>query len=139
MERTDSNKVRKALEMLGFPPNEEMEEQFQVMLMALDVYEARSHSYGEVWKQYGALSNLLSVARKADRLMECWWHNPDGAAALSKDTLDDAYDLLNYAAFFIRNASAGNMNGSPPDRPTGTVVQLFAAEDPDNPVAEYRQ
>jgi len=93
-----------------------LDEQLAVILEALEVYRQRSVSYGEVWRQYGATGNLLQAARKVDRLMEMWWHNPDGAAALQKDALDDAIDAINYLVFFIRLAREGNLTGSAPDR-----------------------
>ena len=83
---------------------------------ALNIYRQRGLSYGEVWRQYGATANLVQAARKIDRLMEMWWHNPDGAVALQKDALDDAFDALNYLVFFIRLARDGNITGSAPDR-----------------------
>lgn len=100
--------------------------QFMVFLGALKVYNDRTTAYGQVWKQYGALSNLLSVARKVDRMMALWWHKAEEVLdehgkvkpLLHKDNLDDAVDLLNYCVFFIRNASASNLYGNEPRRPT---------------------
>lgn len=102
--------VDQALEYLG---------QMNVLMHCARIYDQRSAAYGQVWRQHGALSNLLSAARKIDRLMEVWYHSPDGAKALHKDALDDAYDAINYLAFFIRNAQAGNLTGYRPERPDG--------------------
>lgn len=103
------------LEQFGIQPNEDNARQLLVFLNAVELYDERSRSYGQVWRNYGALSNLLSVARKADRLMKVWWHDRhDEDAAphdFHKDELDDAWDLLNYAAFFIRNAKNLNLTG----------------------------
>jgi hypothetical protein len=90
------------------------------MVEALRIYNSREQSYGSVWRQYGALSNLLSVARKVDRLMHAWWHQPDGPYT-HKDSLDDAYDGINYVCFFIRNVLDGNMTGSAPERPADRI------------------
>lgn len=128
--RNDSETLRACLEWLGFQPSEELEEQFQVLVEALHIYHERSASYGEVWKQYGARSNLLQVARKADRLMECWWFNPDGAVALHKDALDDGFDMINYMTFFIRNARAANLDGTAPERPDDAVITHHADNTP---------
>lgn len=98
-------------------PTPENMEQLNVFLKAVQIYGSRTGSYGQVWRQYGALSNLVSVARKVDRLMHSWWHAVSGIPALHKDNLDDAFDLLNYAAFFIRNATSGNITGEQPERP----------------------
>lgn len=83
----------------------------------LEIFESRTSAYGEVWKQYGALSNLLSAARKIDRLMEMWWRGDGSVPAIHKDALDDAIDAMNYLAFFVRNATEGNLTGSVPVRP----------------------
>lgn len=85
---------------------------FNILMECLKVHDGRTKAYGTVWKRYGALSNLLSAARKVDRLMESWWRRGDGhAPALHKDNLDDAYDAINYLVFMIRNARSGNLTG----------------------------
>lgn len=103
-----------------------MPDQNEVFEQCLQIHEGRSEAYGEVWRNYGAVSNLLSAARKVDRLMETWW---DGmingtAPSIHKDALDDAYDAINYLAFFIRNAQNGNFTGERPERPDVDLVEL---------------
>lgn len=84
----------------------------------------RTLSYGTVWRRFGAMANLLNAARKVERLMEMWWDTinedvdivgDDGKIvhlpALHKDGLDDAFDAINYLAFFIQNARQGNITG----------------------------
>ena len=87
----------------------------------------RTVSYGVVWRRFGALSNLLNAARKVERLMESWWDEvgesfdivgDDGKRvtrlpALHKDNLDDAFDAINYLAFFIQCARNANITGEP--------------------------
>jgi hypothetical protein len=104
-------------------PTEELKEHLLVFLQAVKICNDRTHAYGLVWRQYGALSNLLSAARKVDRLMQVWWFDPDGGQALHKDALDDAFDLLNYTCFFIQNARMGNIQGTPPRRPLRVVKE----------------
>lgn len=91
----------------------------EVLMKAHNLYEERTQSYGQVWRQYGGLSNLLNAARKIDRLMEVWWHgwNNGEAPVIHKEALDDAYDALNYLTFFIRSVGEGNITGSIPVRP----------------------
>lgn len=102
----------------GVPDTPEVRKQLEVFVEALRIFESRNAAYGDVWMQYGALSNLLSVARKVDRTMEAWWHDSPGELpVMHKDALDDAIDLINYAVFFIRNARDGNVTGCAPDRP----------------------
>lgn len=99
----------------GIDVTDDNREQLRVCLEAVRTYSERTQTYGQVWRQYGALSNLLSSARKVDRLMEGWWH--DGAPPLHKDGLDDAIDLINYTVFFMRNAREANFVGDRPKRP----------------------
>ena len=87
----------------------------EVFEEATGLYVVRSRSYGQVWRNYGALSNLLSAARKVDRTMETWWHQQ--TPVMHKDALDDAMDAINYLNFFVRNAREGNITGQTPDRP----------------------
>ena len=86
-------------------------EHFHVLMECLCVHEGRTKAYGTVWKRYGALSNLLSAARKVDRLMEIWWRKGGSPQMLHKDALDDALDGINYLVFMIRNARNGNLTG----------------------------
>lgn len=98
----------------------------EVLMKVQRLYEERSESYGQVWRQYGALSNLLNVARKIDRLMEVWWHgwNNGETPVIHKDALDDAYDAFNYLTFFIRSVGEGNITGSLPQRPDAKVFEM---------------
>lgn len=91
------------------------------------IFIDRSKHYGQLHRQYGALSNLLQAARKIDRLMEYWWHAEE-TPAIHKDALDDAFDGLNYLAFFIRNARDGNLTGAAPKRPTDYEEQAEAMD-----------
>lgn len=87
-------------------------EHFEFLMKCLKLHNDRTRAYGTVWKRYGALSNLLSAARKVDRLMESWWRRGEGhAPALHKDNMDDALDAVNYLVFMMRNARAGNVTG----------------------------
>lgn len=96
------------LEACGIDPTSDMLTHLNVLVEALLIHETRK-IYGGIWRKYGALSNLLSIARKADRLMQIFWY---GSGELThKNSTDDAYDLINYAAFFIRNVTDGNMKG----------------------------
>jgi hypothetical protein len=88
---------------------------------AWQIMKQRTQAYGLSFKQYGALANLLNAARKVDRLMEVWWRGEDDAVAmLDKDLLDDAFDGINYLAFFIQEAREGNLLG---DRPEYAHIQ----------------
>jgi hypothetical protein len=96
---------------------ESLSDQHQVLEEALRIFMDRNKVYNDTWKTYGALSNLVRAAQKVDRMMEVWWHEMNGGAALGKDTLDDALDAINHLVFFIRCAREGNFTGAPPERP----------------------
>lgn len=117
VEALQDNAIVDLFRAFGIDNTEDNRNQLRVMVEAVQVYDKRSAVYGQLWQQYGALSNLLSVARKADRLMEEWWHNDGAPPVMHKDALDDAVDLLNYTVFFMRNARVLNVLGSVPDRP----------------------
>lgn len=102
--------IREFLGVHGIEATEDIVAHLQVFIQALRIRQSRK-IYGAAWRRYGALSNLLSVARKVDRLMQVFWHG-DGVIN-HKDALDDAYDLINYAAFFIQNKEARNERGEP--------------------------
>lgn len=80
-------------------------EQFEVYLDAYGVYLERNARYTNLWRQYGARDTAHHCRSKALRV----------GAELSKDKasddydLDDAYDLINYSVFTIRNVDEGTI------------------------------
>jgi hypothetical protein len=86
----DKDQLVAALEALEIEPTEEMLNQAQM--------------YGQAWKRLGALNNLTRMATKVERLLEQFWHREDNRNGAD---LDDAVDLLNYDAFFMRQAIEG--------------------------------
>jgi len=121
--------VMDLMEQLGAEATQENIDHLFTLLRAFSLYAERTKSYGQVWRQYGAVSNLLNAARKVDRAMELWWHKQDEILdgngnvrpLLHKDNLDDPYDAINYLVFMIRNARSGNVFGEAPDRPRGEI------------------
>lgn len=116
--------IKVVLDDVGVEPNPENIAHLMVFMEALRVYDQRSRSYGMVWQQYGALSNLINASRKVDRLMAVWWSGAKQIIgrgqlpAIHKDYVDDAVDALNYLAFFLRNVRNHNFTGTTPTRPT---------------------
>jgi len=117
------------LERNGVAVNPDTIEHLSIMVEALVVYDSREQSYSGVWRQYGALSNLLSAARKVDRLMSVWWREGGVVPVLHKDNLDDVIDAINYSVFMIRNARQGNILGFTPERPSGPVPERLSGGD----------
>lgn len=97
--------------VLGGRPNMDTVEQFMTMMECVVIHHERSRKYGQAWRKYGALNNLLRLASKVERLIEQFWRSrfSDGAPAidLHNPDLDDAYDAVNYAVFMIRQGKAG--------------------------------
>jgi hypothetical protein len=82
--------------------NEDLREQAKVFLDALKVMADRQR-YGATWRRTGWMGALLNVDRKCGRLMAEFWNSNK----LQTRESDDAIDLLNYAAFFIRLLQEG--------------------------------
>jgi hypothetical protein len=99
--------------------NTDLSEHEAVLKKCMALYEQRTEAYGQAWKNYGAVANLINAARKTDRTMETWYHGLMNGElpSLHKDALDDAYDAINYFVFFIRCITEANFTGSIPLRP----------------------
>lgn len=100
----------KALTAAGLYPTDEMIPQAMILLNCLALYQERDQKYGSVWKRLGALNNLTRMSIKIERLLSMYWHKKryiqeeDNGQTYDLD-LDDAYDLINYSCFFIRQAT----------------------------------
>lgn len=72
--------------------------QLHVMLQALAIYDERNKDYNDNWVRMGWRGLLIRIRERADRLWDKWW---DREQAETRDE-DDALDLINFAAFFVR-------------------------------------
>ena len=125
--RADVEALANVFDQYGLDLTEENFEHFQVMMDVLKLYDERTIVYGQVWKNYGALNNLVRAATKIDRLMATWWHETMDIPPMHKDSLDDAYDAINFLLFFMRCAKEMNITGQPPERPS--VLKLLTGKD----------
>lgn len=101
----DMDDIEEALRALSITVNDESVFQMHVMAQALRTHESRSGSYKTAWKRLGALNNLARMSTKCERLLERHWYgNPPKDLDID---LDDAFDLINYCVFFIRQAELG--------------------------------
>ena len=90
----------------------EPDPQMKVFQDAFRIYQERQEQHGDqVWKASGWRGMLIDMRKKLDRLWFATWDADDETVELG---LDSAYDLLNYTAFFIRQAQAGDRNGTWP-------------------------
>ena len=72
--------------------------QLRVFTHAMHIYVQREEKRGGIWKEFDPEDKLMHLRDKLRRMEYSWEHFSDGATL----DLDDAYDLLNYAAFYIR-------------------------------------
>lgn len=95
---------------LGISPRDTTLDQISIFRRALEIFESKNNAdggYEDLWKQYGWADNLLHMRSKLSRIERRF--RDQGATHVD---LDDAYDLLNYVVFFIRNVLEENPNGS---------------------------
>lgn len=91
----------------GWPDNEATRELAWFFIGCMDTYAERSKKYGEAWRRFGAVNNLVRAASKAERLLEQFWYKAAPPSHTEVADLDDAVDMANYIAFFHTQASAG--------------------------------
>lgn len=89
----------------GIEDTDDVRRQLLVMIEALRIYSEREEKYAGAWKEYGALNNLVRLSTKVKRLTNRYWKHH--VEADPDPDLDDAYDAINYAVFFIRQAKEG--------------------------------
>ena len=87
-------------------------EQLGIFLSALEIMDEREKRYKELWKKDGWKGNLFHVKSKFMRMWQQFWIDEGRSEVEGKSELDDAYDLLNYVAFFLRNYNENNEKGS---------------------------
>lgn len=97
--------ARHALAMIGVPLSDTNVEHFQVLWAAMNLFDNRNSRYRDNWRRYGWRDSLHHCRSKLSRMFSLF-----GSDDPNKD-LDDALDLINYAAFFIRNVKDGNEHG----------------------------
>lgn len=103
----ESDNVRLILELLGVAYTEDNYAVMSMFVRAYQIYIERQAKYHDAWKRYGALNNLIRSASKLQRVQEVYWY-PDEVPLDDMDLdLDDAFDALNYLAFFITQAERG--------------------------------
>lgn len=94
----------------GMVPDQSNLAQFYTLMEALRIHDERNVVYQDVWKITGWKGAIFDIYKKATRL---WVMFRGGNAGVEK-TIDDAYDLINFACFFIRGKREGNEWGEIP-------------------------
>jgi len=93
---TDEYDALKAYGYMDVDSN--MEGQFEVLMEAFALFMERDPHHKSLWKEYGASDTAFHCKSKALRLN-----------VAPPEHLDDALDLINYAAFTIRNVREGRL------------------------------
>jgi hypothetical protein len=93
--------IRAAYKIADTPSNFE---QFSIFMIALEIHSERNARYRDVWRVTGWRGALYDLYKKATRLFRQYWR---GTATPGAD-VDDAYDLINFAAFFLRGRDEEN-------------------------------
>jgi hypothetical protein len=100
-----------ALDALGLDKDDlALQQQMEILADALVIYAERNEKYHDNWKRMGWRGTLVRLRERAERLWDNYW-NADDLDFLEEKMyvprdVDDALDLINFAAFFIRG-----MNG----------------------------
>jgi hypothetical protein len=97
------------LRAFGLEDTPNAQEMLEVFLNALRIHEDRDRRYGDGWKRRGWLGNVADIIRKGERVRSMFWDSTEYDIV---DDPDDLFDLINYAAFAIRNSWRGNRTGS---------------------------
>lgn len=101
-----------AFAMTPGPQAEAAKAQLMIFGDAMNVYIARNERYKDNWKKMGWRGQLVRMKERVERLWDDFWGKepiPDGVDELMN--VDDAIDLINFAAFFIRAANDNNRDG----------------------------
>jgi hypothetical protein len=84
-----------------------------VFLEALKVYAERK--YNDNWVRFGWRGCLFRLRERVERLWDNLWDATPPPTDFTKwcgENLDDAIDMINFAAFFVRAVRENNRDGS---------------------------
>lgn len=94
----ESRLIVEFLEANGFESTKTNVYQMRVYMKAMYIFAERNERYKDLWKKSGWFGNIFHIHHKALRL----FRNFIREGGEGEPSLDDAYDLINYAAFAIR-------------------------------------
>ena len=90
------------------PGAEAVYTQLTIFIRALEVYAERNERYKDNWRRMGWRGMLVRIRERAERLWDNLWDVP---GPIPKRELDDALDMINFAAFLIRAAAGETTRG----------------------------
>lgn len=112
MAATLLDQAAKLLELLVIPINDTNLEQAAVLISALYIFDSRNQKYNDLWKQGGTEDNLQHLKHKVARIRsvtEVALDREETDGPIPVMSVDDAFDIINYAAFAFRNAVEGRL------------------------------
>ena len=89
-----------------------MTEQVEEFSKAMEIYRDRSLTYGDTWRESGALGQALRARDKVNRFLAQVSEARRRDLSMDGVNLEDAYDAMNHLAFATRCIIEGNMVGS---------------------------
>jgi hypothetical protein len=98
----DQSRIGEVLGLMGLEDSQTNRRQLGVMNEALLIFQERERSRGGLWMQTGYPDSALHIKSKALRLNQA----VAMGAAEGEEAIDEALDVINYAAFYVRNARA---------------------------------
>lgn len=110
--------AKQCLIVLGIEPTATNIEQMTIFIEAMLLYTERNARYSDVWRATGWRGAVYDIYKKARRLFQQFWDPETQAPTGERNVIhgkvtDDAFDLINFAAFFIRGVDEQNEWGTP--------------------------
>lgn len=100
--RIEDGSLRAACHVLGLEESDENVAQLRVMTGSMRIYQERGKSRGDLWQEAGYPDSAHHLKSKAMRVA-----NSVRLGTELEEGIDSALDAINYAAFFVRNLTAG--------------------------------
>lgn len=91
------------LQDCGLDGKEAEVEQLRIFVEALGIYADRDAARGEAWREFGTEDKAHHIRSKAARISAGIGRVNIGSIKIT-DLVDEALDIINYAAFFVRQA-----------------------------------
>jgi len=97
------NRLKEALVLLGLEPTQTNQCQLHVMTEAMAIFQEHTDRLGELWREVEPEDTAHHIRHKAQRV----FHAEVNGAERDRESLEDfgrdsALDLINYAAFYVR-------------------------------------
>jgi len=95
--------IQQALRLLGLKQTDTNVDQLHVMVEALAIFQEHTDRLGELWREVEPEDTAHHIRHKAQRV----FHAEVNGAERDRESLEDfgrdsALDLINYAAFYVR-------------------------------------